>query len=268
MLETKRTINGKQLFYRAGGSGPCVVLLHGFGETGAIWEPQLPALGSYRIIVPDLPGSGQSEMTDDMSMEGLAATIRQLLEELGIDTCALIGHSMGGYIALAFWEKYPEMVNAIGLFHSTAFADSEEKKATRQKGIAFMEKQGAQLFLETATTNLYSPASQEQHPEWIKKHLSLVADAQVAALTAYYRSMMKRPDRSFLLEQNKIPVLFVLGRYDMAVPAADGFRQAHLPAIAYVHLLESSGHMGMWEESEESNRILQAFLASVHTPFT
>lgn len=264
MLEAFVTIEGNPLHYRTAGNGPCVVLLHGFGETGTIWDGQVPALQGYRLVVPDLPGSGRSPMIEDMSMEGLAAAIYQLLVHLEINRCVLIGHSMGGYIALAFWEQYPQMLKGIGLFHSTAFADSDEKKATREKGIRFIEKNGAAPFLETATPNLYSEESRQKAPGLIPAHIELVKDASAAALTAYYRSMMQRPDRTVLLQQNKIPVLFVLGKHDTAVPLEDGLKQAHLPALAHVHLLQHSGHMGMKEEPEQSNGLLQAFLNTIH----
>lgn len=259
-------LNGKRLFYRTWGDGPCVVLLHGFGEDGEIWHHQWHRLAGCRLLIPDLPGSGHSEMMADMSMEGLASAVYHLLQKEGISRCILIGHSMGGYIALAFLEQYPEMVAGLGLFHSSAFADSEAKKETREKGIAFMEKQGAALFLETTTPNLYAPQSREQRKELVQTHIDRMKNASAAALIAYYRSMMQRPDRTVLLQHNKIPFLFVLGKYDAAVPLSDGLQQAHLPAVAHVHLLQASGHMGMVEEPEQSCILLQQFIAAV--PFT
>lgn len=263
MREEVKLINGVPLFYREKGDGPCVVLLHGFGETGSVWEAQFEALSQYRLLVPDLPGSGRSGMIADRSMDGLAEAIYQLLLALDVKKCVLIGHSMGGYVALAFWEKHPEMLAGVGLFHSTAYADSDEKKATRQKGIQFIEQNGAWKFLQTTTPNMYSPASRENNPGLIESHLQTVKEASAATLTAYYLSMMERPDRSALLQQNKIPVLFVIGKHDAAVPPEDALKQAHLPALAHVHLLESSGHMGMREEPEKSNQLLQQFLSSV-----
>lgn len=240
------------------------MLLHGFGETGAVWEAQWQALRGFWLLVPDLPGSGRSAPIADMSMEGLAQAIHGLLKNLGIEQCVFIGHSMGGYVGLAFWEKYGNMLAGFGLFHSTTFADSAEKKAAREKGIQFMEKNGAWPFLQTSVPALYSPATRENNPGLIASHLETVKDATAATLAAYYRSMMQRPDRSGLLQQNKIPVLFVLGRHDTAVPLQDGLQQAHLPAEAHVHLLEASGHMGMREEAEKSNGLLLEFLTSVH----
>src|SRR4051812_44623779 len=98
------SVDGKIISYRTSGKGHDVVLLHGFGEDGTVWENQYDAFPGYRIVIPDMPGSGGSEMTDDMSMEGLARTIKNFLSAIGISKCSMIGHSMGGYIMLAFAE--------------------------------------------------------------------------------------------------------------------------------------------------------------------
>ena len=159
--------------YRVYGKGKPVMLVHGFGETGDVWEKQIAHLEKdFQLIVPDLPGSGESEIVEDMSMEGLAEVIKKILDAVSGSVqskappsegfgeasplkggeVVLIGHSMGGYITLAFAEKYSTYLSAFGLFHSTAFADSEEKKETRKKGIEFVQKHGAFEFLK----NLHS----------------------------------------------------------------------------------------------------------------
>ena len=100
-------------------------------------------------MCPDLPGSGQSEIIEDMTMEGLAESVFQLLQQLNVDKCMMIGHSMGGYVTLAFVEKHPELIEGYGLFHSTAFADTEEKKAGRKKTIETIKENGVVAFLKT-----------------------------------------------------------------------------------------------------------------------
>ncbi|HTG56780.1 MAG TPA: alpha/beta fold hydrolase, partial [Niabella sp.] len=124
------TIEGKLISYLAGGEGNAVVLLHGFGVDSSAWVEQINYLQkSYRVIAPDLPGIGVSELTSNVSMEGVAAIVKEILEAEEIEQAAVIGHSLGGYIALAFAEKYPELLSGLGLFHSTAIADNDEKKA-------------------------------------------------------------------------------------------------------------------------------------------
>ena len=133
-MEKTILYQGKKIFYHSIGNGEPVMLVHGFGEEGDVWAKQVEFLKNrYHLIVPDIPGSGRSEMVTDMSMEGLAEVLHSIIHEEQIDTCAVIGHSMGGYITLALVESYWNHVNAFGLFHSTAFADTEEKKTNPKK---------------------------------------------------------------------------------------------------------------------------------------
>lgn len=257
-------IDGRPLFYRVTGAGEPVVLLHGFAEDGTIWQHQVDALqAKYQLIVPDLPGSGRSGMSQDMSMEGLAAAVNQIItDELpGNEPFVMIGHSMGGYITLAFAEKYPERLKGIGLFHSTAYADSEEKKATRQKGIEFMLQHGAALFIQQTTPNLFSPDFKKEHPEVIEEIIERYSNFSNESLVQYYKSMMARPDRTNILKKSTWPVLLIAGEHDTAIPADHMMQQSYLPALSYIHLLKHSAHMGMLEEQELSNRFLADFLA-------
>lgn len=262
-MQTKElNYNGKKIVYRTKGEGPEVMLLHGFGEDGSIWKGQYGLFPDHKLIVPDLPGSGGSEMINDMSMEGLASAIESIASAEGAKDSGLylVGHSMGGYITLAFAEKYPDRLRGLGLFHSTAYADSDEKKETRRKAIRFMEENGAAEFLKTATPNLYAPQSREQHPEWIEEHIAATGNFSAAALVHYYMAMIQRPDRTDILRNSTVPVLFVLGRHDTAVSLQDGLQQCYLPQIAYIHVFEHSGHMGMIEEPTKANKVLTQFV--------
>jgi pimeloyl-ACP methyl ester carboxylesterase len=272
----------KTIFYRIEGNGPTVLLVHGFGEDGNVWQNQVDYLkDKFRLIIPDLPGSGRSEMIDDMSIEGLAEVIKKiLLAETSPNSVAsnrlnkfedsqnppsggrgaFIGHSMGGYIALAFAEKYPELLTGLGLVHSSAFADSEEKKVTRRKGIEFIKQNGAFEFLKTAIPNLFSPRSKDEMPEKIDEFIQEQHNFLPEALVSYYEAMMQRPDRTNVLKNSSVPVLFIMGKYDNAIPIEDGMKQCHLPEKSYIHVLRASGHMGMMEEPETSNKALEEFL--------
>ena len=254
----------KKIFYRIIGEGNPVILIHGFGEEAEVWNNQVEFLqNKFQLIVPDLPGSGQSEIIDDMSMEGMAEVIHSILHEENIEACPVIGHSMGGYITLAFAEKYWNHVSAFGLFHSSAFADSEEKKAIRRKGIEFINQHGAFEFLKTATPNLFSPQTKDERPDLIDKQVAAAHNFSPAALVSYYEAMVKRPDRTNILQKATLPVLFIMGKYDNAIPQEDGLQQCHLPEKSYIHVLQKSGHMGMLEEADESNRILEKFLLDI-----
>ncbi len=260
-MEKQFLYQKKKIFYRVSGHGKPVILIHGFGEDGAIWNHQETFLKkNYKLIIPDLPGSGYSAMIEDMSMEGIAEVIHAIIHEEGGDTYTIIGHSMGGYVLLALLEKYPTHINSFGLFHSTAFADSKEKKATRRKGIEFINQHGAFEFLKTTTPNLFSQKTKEEQPEIIEKLIAASHNFLPAALVSYYNAMIQRPDRTSLLTECKVPVLFILGKYDVAVPLEDSLKLCHLPEKSYIHILSQTGHIGMLEEPGNSNRILENFL--------
>ncbi len=250
--------------YRVFGEGKPVVLIHGFGEDGTVWSTQIDSLkGKCKLIIPDLPGSGQSPVVNDMSLEALAEMIHAIILEEKINSCSIIGHSMGGYITLAIAEKYPDQINSFGLFHSSSFADNEEKKATRRKGIEFINEHGPTEFLKTMIPKLYSQATKDEMPELIDKHLASAHNFSGPALVSYYNAMIERPDRTELLRKAVVPVLFVMGKYDTAVPVEDTLQQCHLPEKSYIHMLDKSGHMGMREEAEKSNLIIEEFLVNI-----
>lgn len=250
----------KNLVYRLEGYGPVIVLIHGFGEDGMAWKNQLPLSSSFRLIIPHLPGSRTSDLIDDMSMEGMAESIYFILQQEKVEKCTIIGHSMGGYVTLAFAEKYPSLLEGFGLFHSTAFADTEEKKDNRKEGIQKIKAEGAAAFLKNFVPNLYSSSSRTTHSSIIQQHIKDVSYFSEAALVSYYQAMMERPDRTGVLIQNKLPVLFVLGRKDTIIPFQTALKLASMPDVAYIHALEKSGHMGMVEEPERSNKIINNFL--------
>jgi pimeloyl-ACP methyl ester carboxylesterase len=193
-------------------------------------------------------------------MEGMAEVLHTIIHEENIDKCTVIAHSMGGYITLALVESYWNHVNAFGLFHSSAFADTEEKKEARKKGIEFIKQNGAFEFLKTTTPNLFSANSKLQIPNSIDSFINSLKDFTPEALIAYYEAMINRPERTSILKNTKNPVLFIAGEHDNAIPLNDVLKQCHLPEKSYFHILKNSGHMGMMEEPQNANRILEEFL--------
>jgi pimeloyl-ACP methyl ester carboxylesterase len=262
MVEKEFSYRNINVFYRIIGQGKPVVLIHGFGEDGNVWKNQVDYLsGNFMLIIPDLPGSGRTPAPPELwQMDDHAAMIAALLAFEQISKCIVIGHSMGGYITLAFAEKYAEHLSAFGLFSSTAFADTEEKKATRRKGIAFINEHGAFEFLKTSVPTLFSDQTRRENPGLINQFINGLSNFSPTALVNYYEAMMQRPDRSFVLKNTEVPVLFVLGEFDNAVPVNDGLKQCHLPEKTYIEVLFHSGHMGMLEEPIKSNRIVETFL--------
>ncbi|HEY5461858.1 MAG TPA: alpha/beta hydrolase [Hanamia sp.] len=263
----------KKIFYRIEGKGQPVLLLHGFAEDGNIWNKQVHDLKeNFLLIIPDLPGSGQSEMLDGKcTLNDYAEVVKAIADEVVIkknkkeatNLFSLVGHSMGGYITLAFAEKYPELLNSFGLFHSSAFADDEQKIATRKKGIEFIKKNGTEAFLKTSIPNLFSEQTQKERPELIAQLINISKNISPEALIQYYEAMIKRSCRTSVLESFSKPILFIAGKYDKAVPLEISLRQIHLPAFSFMHILQHSAHIGMWEESKLSSMYLRNFLKYV-----
>jgi pimeloyl-ACP methyl ester carboxylesterase len=251
--------------YEVLGSGQPVVLLHGFGESGSIWNKQDEVLQKHcKLIIPDIPGSGNSAMlqAENVSMEDYADCINALLDEEKIETCIMLGHSMGGYITLAYAEEYANRLKAFGLVHSTAFADSEEKKATRKKGIELIQQYGGFSFLKNTTPNLFADAFKKEHPDEVSSLIEEGKSFRDEALIQYYAAMMNRPDKTEVLKQSKVPVLFIVGTEDVAAPLNDLLQQVHLPEQSHFHLIEGVGHMSMLEAPEQLNKYLLDFIKS------
>ena len=257
-------LEDRKIFYRKTGQGKPVLLVHGFGEDGSVWEEQVESLARNNLLlIPDLPGSGRSPLVPDMSMEGLARVLRSLLDQEGIDRCCLIGHSMGGYAGLAFAELFGEYLTAFGLFHSSAYADNPEKIATRRKGIEFIREYGAFEFLKNTSPNLFSPGTREERPDLVQDFIDKLSNFSDESLVHYYDAMIARPDRTSILKTASFPILFIMGVYDNAVPIKDSLEQCHLPYLSYIHIFKKSGHMGMMEEPQTTIIVLTEFLKSL-----
>jgi pimeloyl-ACP methyl ester carboxylesterase len=262
----------KKIAYKVYGKGKPVILLHGFGEDSSVWEPQIKFLEPhFRLIVPDIPGSGESELVPGADIDRYAEILKELCEiELAKaapvtageakEKAVLIGHSMGGYITLAFAEKYPDYLASFGLFHSSAFADAAEKIATRKKAIDFINEKGAYTFIKTSTPNLFTDSFKEKQPGKVEKLIEAGEKFTAEALIQYYEAMIARPDRTAVLKTFPKPILFIIGEHDQAIPFEASMKQCHLPAQSHVHILRESAHMGMWEEEGKANEVLHSFI--------
>lgn len=257
------------VWYAVEGSGFPVVLIHGFAEDGDVWKHQVAVLKNYcKVIVPDLPGSGQStillpEEGKDISIADYADCIDALLAHQNIASCAVFGHSMGGYITLSLVEKCKSKIAGFGFVHSTAFADSEEKKMARAKGIKTIGEYGSYAFIKSTTPNLFAEAYKTSHGEDIAALIERGKSFSNEALQQYYKAMMMREDKTDVLRSSLVPVLFIIGKDDKAAPMADLLQQVHLPSVAYISIIEEVGHMGMWEKRDEVNRSLFSFIQDV-----
>lgn len=250
------------LAHYVAGEGQPLVLVHGFCESSQIWQNILPALtDKYKVIGVDLGGFGGSDdlLPHPTTIDVLASQIKDLLWHLGIDQAVWIGHSLGGYISLAFAEKYPALVKGLGLIHSTALPDSEEKKKVRQNVIDFVEKNGVQPFIDNFVEPLFYS---KRHPALqgsIHAVQAIASQTPLKTVVEVTKAMRDRPDRTHVLREATYPVLLAIGREDNAVPFETYISQLTLAADTLVHIWAETAHMGMYERPEETRKLLRYF---------
>jgi len=249
------------LSYRDEGNGTPLVLVHGFCESKEVWKDFSAILSSkFRVITPDLPGFGESKLEDpNTSMDYYADKLHALLNHLNIHKCILVGHSLGGYIGLAFAEKYEHRLWGLGLFHSTAFEDTQEKKDNRDRTIKFVEKHGVEAFASTAVTPLFYPPKREELKKEIELMIRIAAGSSKEGVIAAAQAMRDRKDRTNVLKKIKCPVLVVVGKEDQAVTLEKSLQQCCLPHHSVVHFLADAAHMGMFERKKDTLKIVEGF---------
>ncbi len=245
------------------GAGKPLVLVHGFCESRQVWRNILPALQDhYQVITLDLGGFGDSSdlLPHPTTTESLAEQIKQLLWHLGIDKAVWIGHSLGGYVSLAFAEKFPAQVQGLGLIHSTALPDSEDKKKVRQNVIEFVEKNGVKPFIDNFVEPLFYHKRHDELQASIHYVQQIAFQTSLKTVVEVTKAMRDRPDRTQVLSQAKYPVLLAIGREDGAVPFETYIPQLTLAPDTLVHIWAETAHMGMYERPEEMRQLLHYFV--------
>ena len=252
------------LAYNEKGSGKEVILLHGFCESKQIWSRLMSQLSiHFRVLSPDLPGFGQNPaLHQDISIDDMAEQVFSWMDQLKIENASLVGHSLGGYVSLAMAEQFPDRVSSLCLFHSSAKADSPDKKEKRDKIIAFIEANGIETFVNNFIPSLFAASSRNKINDTIQEVVNLAAQTFDATAISVTRAMRNRPERLHVLKNAAFPCLFIAGREDEAVPYNDMKQQSHLPDDALLTTLEDCGHMGMYEKPDEALQALMAFFES------
>ena len=241
------------------GSGQPLVLLHGFCESGQMWSYFSEALSDqFRVICPDLPGFGNSPISSNkISLEEVAVQLEEWLEENQIHQPIVIGHSLGGYVALALLELMGNQIKAIGLFHSTSFPDDQDKKEMRDRTILFLKKNGVEKFV----TSFVPPLFPENRREELASEISLaIKDAKRSSLDgliAYAGAMRDRKDRFEVVKNFIGPKLFIAGTEDGAVKIEASRAQQN--GFSHYVELQGVGHMGMLEEREKTLKVVREF---------
>lgn len=249
------------LFYRQLGKGFPIVLIHGFCETHEIWNGFAEELSrNFEVFVIDLPGFGESPLPrSPFSIDDVAKIVMDWVNQTKIENSVLIGHSLGGYVSLAMAKRNPEKFAGIGLFQSTAYPDSEEKKANRKKVIDFVKTHGTGPYIDTFVPGLFYD---KKHPA-IAIVDSIARKTSKESLLAYVQAMRDRSSSIEFIKEYRNPLLILGGEHDTIIAPESLHEQEKLAPAASIHVLEDTAHMAMYESPEESRRIVENFARKV-----
>ncbi|MFM7710020.1 MAG: alpha/beta fold hydrolase [Ferruginibacter sp.] len=255
---------GCTIHYRVFGSGKPLVLLHGFGMSGSVWNKTAIALSSqFQVIVPDLAGTSESlaSIPTDWTLEQHAESIHAILSYEQIDRVTMIGHSMGGYIALSFADRYQQHLQGMGLFCSTAYADSNVRKQNRVKAIAFIQQHGTLAYLKTSIPTLFAP--QYRSDPMVASLIAENSRIEADTLIAYQAAMCRRTDYAGWLNGSKIPLLLVAGEQDEIIPLQESLTLCGRAMVTEWGVLPGTGHMAMLEQPEMTVEVIQHFMRTL-----
>jgi pimeloyl-ACP methyl ester carboxylesterase len=245
------------------GQGPALLFLHGFCETGEMWRHFADSLSTlYRVVCPDLPGFGNSPLSDPIqSLEEVAERLEHFLDDQHIQHPIVLGHSLGGYVALALLERMGDRIQAIGLLHSTAYADDLEKKEMRNRVLIFLNKHGAAKFVSSFVPQLFPEHRREELADEMAHAIEDGQRSSLEGLLAYTVAMRDRQDRIAILQQFAGPKLLLAGTLDGSVKIESS--RAQQDAFTHYIELEGVGHLGMVEEKEKTLAVVQEFVREV-----
>jgi pimeloyl-ACP methyl ester carboxylesterase len=213
----------------------------------------------YRVFCPDLPGFGSSPITNPITcLEEVAEQLEEWMDALQIQDPIVLGHSLGGYVGLALLERMGNRLKAIGLLHSTAFADDLEKKEMRNRSLTFLNKHGAAKFVSSFVPQLFPEHRRVELADALAHAIEDGKRSSLEGLLSYTIAMRDRLDRIAILQQFGGPKLLLAGTLDTSVKIESS--RAQKEAFTHYIELEGVGHLGMIEEKEKSLALVQDFV--------
>lgn len=257
------TLNGVEYHYVDVGNGAPLLFVHGFPLSSAAWKHQIKVFqSSHRVIAPDLRGFGDSAATSGaVSMTQLADDLHALLQHLNPGSVVLIGHSMGGYVALAFARKFPDLLRGLVLVGTKAGADTPEAAEGRRKTAAQVDAQGTQPVIDSMLPKFFSPST--RNPALADEVRGIMAAAKPAGVAGALLGMAERPDSTPYLPQVTVPTLVLTGADDQVIPPAESQKLVEGIRGAQLHTISGAGHLVAMEQPEEFNRIFKEWLGGV-----
>lgn len=259
-------INDLKIDYKDEGAGVPVIFIHAFPLNQTMWDEQVAALREqYRVITLDWRGFGSSEIQNDepLQMSQLAADARELLQRLRIEKAVIVGLSMGGYGALAFYREYRDAVLALVLADTRATLDTPEARERRYLSAEKAEREGAGVIADEVTPALLGKTTLESKPEIVSRVRAMVMATSPVAIAAGQRGMAQRQDSADLLAQINCPTLVIVGAEDTLSPVAEAEFTHNGIAGSKLVVIEKAGHLSNMEQPEEFNKALVNFLRSL-----
>lgn len=255
-------IAGKNIAFSDTGEGPCLVLLHGFTESSGIWKRFIRSLSKeFRVVAIDLPGFGMSDCLAEVhTMDLMAEVAKKVLHGRGIRHCVMAGHSMGGYVALAFARLYPRMLKGICIFHSHPFADTLEGRINRNRSIEAIQADKFSFVLQFIPT-LFPENSLHKYRKQIDKLVSEASGLSKEAIIAAMNGMKERQDSVETIKNLKVPVLWILGMKDIRIPTERAGEMILLPGHSESLILKDVAHMGFFEAPKITLETLRGFVS-------
>lgn len=250
-----------KVFSEQAGSGPPVVLLHGFPMNHLVWKDVVPAIAmSYTVFTPDLPGLGNSPLPPgEFALEAVGGYMNDWAEENGITGAVLVGHSLGGYVALEMVRQQPHRYAGLVLFHSTAYADTAEKKESRTRVLNFIGEHGVLAFTSGFIPPLFADP---KHPS-ISFVKGITMKAGEEAVRGYTIAMRERPDNTSVLRNYDGGILLIGGEQDQGISVSALEDQVKMTRYGKLEILSGAAHMGMFERSEIALAALKDFLKKI-----
>jgi pimeloyl-ACP methyl ester carboxylesterase len=260
MFKTASYKNEKVAFTDTG-KGRAIVLLHGFLGSSEIWEATIKDLSrSYRIIAIDLPGHGGTTCFGYAhSMDLMAKCVKTVLDSLNLKKYVIVGHSMGGYVALAFADLFSDHLRGLGLFNSTAYPDGEEKKKDRLRAIHLV-KENKTLYTRNTIKNLFATKNLKYLTKEISFANGIAKKTSKQGVVAALHGMRDRPGRDLILGLVEYPIMMVISELDNILPYQQLLEQTQYIKNKTILYLEHDGHFGFLESPQLCNKELRKFL--------
>jgi pimeloyl-ACP methyl ester carboxylesterase len=253
---------GGRVSYSDTGKGTPIVLLHGYLESSEVWNGFEEKLSKkYRMISIDLPGHGQSDCYGTShTMEFMATAVYDLLDSLSLKKVFMAGHSLGGYVTLAFLELFPDSLSGYCLFHSQPFSDTPEAIEKRKREIAIVQAGKKDLMYPDNIIRMFATSNLELFFEALQKSREIASGIKGEGIIAVLNGMIVRKSRLSVMEEGRVPCLWILGEMDNYIPCDTIQTRVKLPSNATLVVLKYSGHMGFIEEEELSVNVVSDFV--------